>query len=129
MGGVRCPTRRGWSSGDARPRRSGGAGGGRVCTRTARAVGPRRSGRRAVGGECGVVREFRLRGKDGKYRWMLDTASVRRGESGRFAGHMGWCVDHSRWKEQEERLSQAIEASTTAMIMVDPQGRMVLVNK
>ena len=41
--------------------------------------------------------EYRLRGRDGRHRWMLDQAVPRIGNDGRLAGYVGSCVDiHER---------------------------------
>ncbi len=37
--------------------------------------------------------EFRLRGADGEYRWLLDVGSPMHGETGSFAGYVGSCLD------------------------------------
>ncbi|MBN3889464.1 MAG: PAS domain-containing protein [Nostoc sp. JL31] len=38
-------------------------------------------------------RQYRLRGSDGEYRWILDTAAPRFAADGSFLGYIGYCVD------------------------------------
>jgi PAS domain S-box-containing protein len=45
------------------------------------------------------VHEYRLRRRDGEYRWFLDNGAPRFDGDGRFAGYIGACVDISERKE------------------------------
>ena len=45
------------------------------------------------------VSEYRLRRRDGQYRWMLDQSVPRFLEDGTFAGYVGYCLDVSDQKE------------------------------
>jgi PAS domain S-box-containing protein len=47
--------------------------------------------------------EYRLRGKDGTYRWAIDSASPRFGEGGEFLGYIGSVIDISERKQVEEQ--------------------------
>ncbi|MEH2329336.1 MAG: PAS domain-containing protein [Nostoc sp.] len=38
-------------------------------------------------------RQYRLRGADGEYRWILDTAAPRFAADGSFVGYIGYCID------------------------------------
>ncbi|MEH1790714.1 MAG: PAS domain S-box protein [Nostoc sp.] len=38
-------------------------------------------------------RKYRLRGTDGEYRWILDTAAPRFAADGSFVGYIGYCID------------------------------------
>jgi signal transduction histidine kinase len=49
--------------------------------------------------------EYRLRRKDGEYRWILDIGMPRFHEDGSFAGYIGSCVDITEQKLAEEALS------------------------
>ena len=49
--------------------------------------------------------EYRLRRKDGEYRWILDIGVPRFHEDGSFAGYIGSCVDITEQKLAEEALS------------------------
>jgi len=46
--------------------------------------------------------EYRLRRHDGKYRWVIDTASPRVGSTGQFLGYIGSVIDISERKQAEE---------------------------
>jgi PAS domain S-box-containing protein len=54
--------------------------------------------------------EYRLRRKDGRYRWILDRGTPRYAPDGRFAGYIGSCVDITERRELEADLRRAIEA-------------------
>jgi PAS domain S-box-containing protein len=58
--------------------------------------------------------EYRLRRKDGEYRWILDTGVPRFNPDGSFAGYIGSCVDITERKLAEDALasvgSRLIEA-------------------
>lgn len=48
--------------------------------------------------------DFRIRGTDQEFRWFLTTGNPRFHPDGRFAGHVGTCIDISDRKQHEERL-------------------------
>jgi PAS domain S-box-containing protein len=54
--------------------------------------------------------EYRLRRKDGEYRWLLDRATPRYTPDGMFAGYIGSCVDITERRQLELELREAIEA-------------------
>lgn len=58
--------------------------------------------------------EFRLRRKDGEYRWMLDTGIPRFGKDNEFLGFIGSCVDITDRKEIESELIKAKELAEQA---------------
>ena len=62
-------------------------------------------------------KEYRLRRRDGEYRWMLDVASPRRDETGTFAGFIGAAIDVTDQKQAQEALEtvsgKLIEAQET----------------
>jgi PAS domain S-box-containing protein len=51
--------------------------------------------------------EYRLRRRDGAYRWMLDAGRPLHDPRGAFAGFVGSCIDITERRESEERLHQA----------------------
>ena len=51
--------------------------------------------------------EYRLRSKDGKYKWVIDAATPRFDDSGTFIGYIGSVLDISERKKAEESLQQA----------------------
>jgi PAS domain S-box-containing protein len=63
--------------------------------------------------------EFRLRRKDGVYRWALSAAAPRFGDDGAFLGYIGSVIDISDRKEAEEILQkdkEALEERVAAVI-------------
>lgn len=51
---------------------------------------------------------FRLRHKNGDYRWILETGSARYSADKTFIGFIGHCLDITERKEQEERIRAAL---------------------
>ena len=49
--------------------------------------------------------EYRLRRKDGEYRWILDTGVPRFNPDGSFAGYIGSCLDITHRKQAEDALA------------------------
>ncbi|MEP0907966.1 PAS domain S-box protein [Leptolyngbya subtilissima ST-M1] len=56
--------------------------------------------------QAGFQLEYRLRAKDGTYRWAIDTASPWFGADGQFKGYIGSVLDISDRKHIEENLRQ-----------------------
>jgi PAS domain S-box-containing protein len=59
--------------------------------------------------------EYRLRGHDGKFRWMLDTGVPRIGADGSFAGYIGSCVDVNERIVAEQQLSKIHELNVSIL--------------
>jgi PAS domain S-box-containing protein len=53
--------------------------------------------------------EYRLRRRDGEYRWMLDRARPRYADDGLFLGFVGACVDIHERKRAEQETTRALE--------------------
>ena len=51
--------------------------------------------------------EYRMRRKDGEYRWTIDAAAPRFGASGEFLGYIGSVIDITERRQAEEALKQA----------------------
>jgi PAS domain S-box-containing protein len=73
--------------------------------------------------------EYRLRRNDGEYCWVLDHGVPRFEAEDTFLGYIGTAIDISEIKRAEERFRLAVEASPNANVMVNEQGRIVLVNQ
>jgi PAS domain S-box-containing protein len=73
--------------------------------------------------------EYRLRRRDGVYRWILDTGVPQEDVDGTFLGYVGSCVDISDRRQAEEKFRSALEFLPVAILMVDQHGRIVLANE
>ncbi|MFW6077612.1 MAG: PAS domain-containing protein, partial [Hyphomicrobiales bacterium] len=76
--------------------------------------------------------EFRLRRRDGAWRWMLNKAAPRFAPDGRFTGYVGACTDITERKEveaqarsSEERLQLAQEAAAVGTYDWDVQANLI----
>src|SRR6185503_2661854 len=53
------------------------------------------------------VMEYRLRRRDGQYRWISDTGCMRRDRAGNFAGYIGSCLDVTEARQKAEALADS----------------------
>ncbi|MBI3356799.1 MAG: PAS domain S-box protein [Nitrospirae bacterium] len=53
--------------------------------------------------------EYRLRRRDGEYRWLLDTGVPLFEPTGRFGGYIGTCIDLTERKEMEDQLRKTLK--------------------
>ena len=74
------------------------------------------------------VLQYRLRRHDGEYRWISNHGVPRYDSQGNFAGYIGSCSDITERLLAEDRFRQVFEAAPNAMIMVDADGAIALVN-
>jgi len=72
--------------------------------------------------------DYRLRRHDGVYRWIEDNGSPRFDGQGEFLGYIGSCIDINERKEAEEYFKIIVEASPSAMLLLNDQGTIELVN-
>ncbi len=72
--------------------------------------------------------EHRILHKDGTIRWVRDTIVCHRDEMGRLVRYDGLVEDITERKRGEVRLHQVLESAPDAMVLVDQEGRIVLVN-
>jgi hypothetical protein len=61
--------------------------------------------------------KYRLRRKDGEYRWAIDAASPRFGEGGEFLGYIGSVIDITERKQ--------MEAERERLLAVDEHGNVI----
>ncbi len=69
--------------------------------------------------------EYRLRYRDGEYRWILDVGVPRFDEDGSFAGYVGIGVDVTERRQAEDarvRIAAIVESSDDAIIGTDLSG-------
>jgi two-component system sensor kinase FixL len=72
--------------------------------------------------------EYRLRRHDGQYRTIVDRGVPRFAPDGTLVGYIGCADDITERKRGEELPRQVLEAAPNAMIMVNQDGRITLVN-
>lgn len=79
--------------------------------------------------------DYRLRYRDGSYRWIQDNGTPRFNVSGEFVGYIGHCLDiteykltESRIKESEEKYRSIFENSSVAILLTAPDGSILSAN-
>jgi PAS domain S-box-containing protein len=72
--------------------------------------------------------EYRLRRRDGEYRWVLDSGGPRFAPDNTFLGYIGSCIDITEYKQAQDQFRLVVEASPNGIILVDSRGRIGLVN-
>jgi len=77
-------------------------------------------------GKCTM--EYRLRRRDGEYRWVTADGIPRFTANGKFLGYIGSSIDITERKQSEERLRLAVAALPSAIVMVNRRGTIVLAN-
>jgi PAS domain S-box-containing protein len=81
--------------------------------------------------------DYRLRGRDGEYRWVIDSAKPRFSDDGSFLGYIGSVFDITErrraevaLRETEERFSKAFQASPLVLTISSlHDGRLLEVNE
>jgi len=68
--------------------------------------------------------EYRLRRRDGEYRWMLDRGVPRHAPDGRFLGYAGACVDIEERKRAEHDLGRALERERRLRLAAEEASRL-----
>jgi PAS domain S-box-containing protein len=67
--------------------------------------------------------EYRLRRRDGEYRWVLDRGVPRFSADGAFSGFAGTCVDIEERKRCEHELARALERERKLRTATEQAGR------
>jgi PAS domain S-box-containing protein len=68
--------------------------------------------------------EYRLRRRDGEYRWMLDRGMPRYAKGGLFVGFVGACIDIHERKRAEHELARSLERERKLRIAAEEAGRL-----
>ena len=79
-----------------------------------------------------IVLTYRIRTRDGSYRWVQDTGVPRFLEDGTFVGYIGCIVDIHDTKSKEEQLQQQaiiLEQVTDIIVTIDLQGKIIGFNR
>lgn len=83
----------------------------------------------SVGGGSRFAHDYRVRLPDGQVRWISARARVEFDKAGRPLVMRGVSMDNSERRQAEERAQLVVEAAPNAMIMVDAEANVMLVNK
>ncbi|WP_438022104.1 hybrid sensor histidine kinase/response regulator [Sorangium sp. So ce233] len=80
--------------------------------------------------------DFRVRRRDGAYRWCVDSAAPRLGPRGEYLGYIGSIIDFTERKsaelllqESEERLRRAVMAAPFPMMIHAEDGQIIILNR
>jgi PAS domain S-box-containing protein len=68
--------------------------------------------------------EYRLRRRDGEYRWILDRALPRYSKDGVFVGFVGTCLDIDERKRAEHELARSLERERKLRIATEEASRL-----
>ena len=83
---------------------------------------------KAIETRGGYEMEFRVLLPDGTVRWLAERARCVSDQDGNATRLLGVSIDVTKRKEAEELFRLATEASPSGTLLVDAQGRIVLVN-
>jgi PAS domain S-box-containing protein len=68
--------------------------------------------------------EYRLRRRDGEYRWVLDRGAPRYSKDGVFVGFIGTCIDIDDRKRAEQELARSLERERKLRIATEEASRL-----
>jgi PAS domain S-box-containing protein len=92
--------------------------------------------RSSVAARCEFELDYRLRRRDGAYRWVLNRGVPRYGESGEFAGFIGSAIDvtdrrrqESALRQSEERYRAVVDSQTELVCRFTPDLTLTFVNE
>jgi PAS domain S-box-containing protein len=68
--------------------------------------------------------EYRLRRRDGDYRWVLDRAAPRYSGDGVFLGYAGACIDIDEQKRMQHSLARALERERRLRVATEEASRL-----
>lgn len=87
-----------------------------------------RAMRRAMEDQADYTGQFRLRLPDGTQRWVSVRGRLHPKEAAKPARMLGASMDITECKQAEEKFRLVVEASPNGILLVNDQGRIVLVN-
>ena len=79
---------------------------------------------RAFDARASFELEYRLRRRDGEYRWVLDRARPRFAADGLFVGFVGACLDIHERKRAEQELARSLERERRLRSATEEAGRL-----
>jgi len=85
--------------------------------------------RRAVGDRMDYEGEFRVVVPDGSWRWIVSRGRAQVDANGARIRMLGAAIDVTERKVADERFRMTVEASPNGIVLVNSQGRIVMVNK
>jgi PAS domain S-box-containing protein len=78
---------------------------------------------RAFDARASFELEYRMRRRDGQYRWVLDRGRPRYSREGAFLGYVGACVDIDERKRAELELGRALERERRLRVATEEASR------
>lgn len=75
--------------------------------------------------QVAVNGEFRIKNRNGEYRWLLASIPVRYNADGTFAGYISSCIDITDRKEYEQRLQQILNMLPASVVVIRGQELIV----
>jgi len=78
---------------------------------------------RAFDARTGFELEYRMRRRDGQYRWMLDRGRPRYSREGAFLGFVGACIDIDERKRAELEMARSLERERRLRVATEEAGR------
>jgi two-component system sensor kinase FixL len=92
--------------------------------------------RSSITARCGFEIDYRLRRRDGVYRWILDRGVPRYGDTGEFVGFIGSSIDvtdrrrqESALRQSEERYRAVVDSQTEVVCRFTPDLVLTFVNE
>ncbi|MCK9282060.1 MAG: PAS domain S-box protein [Melioribacteraceae bacterium] len=76
--------------------------------------------------------EYRLKRRDGEYRWILDDGCPRYNSKGEFIGYIGHCLDISErrhFEEENTMLAQSLKSINECVSLTDLNNNIIFVNE
>jgi len=85
--------------------------------------------RRALDEKSDYSTEYRVVLPDGRQRWIATRGRVEKAEKRGSLRMLGVCMDITHRKQAEEQFHLVVEAAPSGVVLMNPEGRVVLVNR